>query len=235
DLPKANQELRESLEKHDSESLHSMLSELDPETSKRLHIQDRNRVIRAIEIATEGTHKLSEIHEKDRGVAWLHGAVVLILCWSRRELYRRIDSRARDMVQNGAMREVESLLKRFGEESALSSAIGFQEIAKALQQGGDPTEEIAQSTRRYAKRQLTYFRNEPKKRGWREAKLSAYPCRLLDSEPTQPSRHSKEKSFTAVQISVEDLCRELQNVDVPSHAVLFVYLDAEYLLAEASA
>ena len=141
------------------------LSKVDPETASRLSPGDRQRVIRALEVHRGTGRALSEwLSEGNQGA--MDGAVfqALVLQPPRDALYGQIDARFVDMVDHGALDEVRALLER-GLDPALPAmkAVGVRELAAHLDGKvslGDAIGAAQQASRNYAKRQLTWFRNQ---------------------------------------------------------------------------
>ena len=169
-LPQRNEELRDTLEAEASDALHRRLAAVDPTSALRLHPNDRVRVIRALEVCLSLGRPLSTFHDEHRYGNVRHRALILNLCWPRPELYRRINARAVTMVSSGLVAEVDGIIAQAGNDAPCLAAIGYAQ-ARAVVLGTLAPEllanAVAQATRRYAKRQLTYLRNEPRKRGWR--------------------------------------------------------------------
>jgi tRNA dimethylallyltransferase len=189
--PERSVKLRSRLERHENTHLHTALDLLDPVAAKRINLNDRKRMIRALEVALLGGGKnLSERFaqqqsEPENSDRLIHGIIILLL-EERECIYSRINQRSAKMVKNGLISEVQGILERWGEDLWPLSAVGYRE-AVAFVKGGDfsleaqlqLTEEIARSTRRYAKQQLTFWRNEPIKRGWQQVVLpQAAICEL---------------------------------------------------------
>ncbi|MBQ7331179.1 MAG: tRNA (adenosine(37)-N6)-dimethylallyltransferase MiaA [Oscillospiraceae bacterium] len=159
--------MREKLEaKADELGMEAMLSELaaiDPETAKRLHLKDRKRIIRALEVYYETGQTITQHNKKTQEVPPRYQPVWLGLDFAdRQELYRRIDMRVELMLQQGLVEEIRSLLdKGIPKKCTAMQAIGYKEFVDALD-GVITIEEAAakvqQSSRHYAKRQLTWFR-----------------------------------------------------------------------------
>jgi len=146
------------------ERLHGMLREADPESAERLHVNDVRRVVRALEIYQLTGKTLSEQRALDRAREGAYRGRLFGLDWPREELYRRIDLRVDQMMQEGLVDEVKALLE--GGLSGLATAmqgIGYKEVARALSGEctmGEAVERVKQATRNYAKRQLTWFRRD---------------------------------------------------------------------------
>ena len=156
--------LQSQFEAEETPALHQRLSLLDPATAARIHPHDRKRVLRALEIFSTEEQPVSRTKiGTDQGL--LYDCLVLGITMERSELYRRIDARVDQMLADGLVEEVRALWQRdlTGKATALQ-AIGYKELI-AWFQGKVSLEEavaqIKQSSRRYAKRQLTWFRRMP--------------------------------------------------------------------------
>jgi len=149
-------------------SLHRWLSRLDPESARRLAPGDGQRIVRALELALSDDATWSE-RLRDEG-SWAAGverydALKIGLDGDRERLARRLDERVDRFFEAGLVEEVRGLLA-LGVPSRANAfkAIGYREVLAALEQGRDPAEardEVRRNTRRYAKRQRTWFRKEP--------------------------------------------------------------------------
>lgn len=145
-------------------ALHRRLARVDPESAARIHHHNLKRVIRALEIYHLTGRPMSSCREEE--VEGPNYQLVLIgLTMERRELYRRIESRVDEMMKMGLVEEVLRLLDR-GYHPRLQSmqGLGYKEIVYYLR--GLCTREEAvcllkRNTRRFAKRQFTWFRREP--------------------------------------------------------------------------
>jgi len=176
--------LRRIIERRGSERLHRILLHSDPRAAARISPADGARIIRALEVIwTTGT-ALSKWQERPReslaGFRWLR----LGIAWPRDELYRRIDRRVEEMFEAGFAGEVRSLLSRFPRDCHAFKAIGYRQSALHLE--GLLTLEEARAdtqreTRRYAKRQMTWFRSDPSII-WLECRADPSELLLLASE-----------------------------------------------------
>ena len=168
-LPERNETLRAELELRQSEDLYSELVERDPSRAAKLHPHDRLRIIRAIETAYTVSTAATELY-KERIPPWVAG-LMLVLTPPRELLYQAINTRVDQMIGDGIEDEVSELLRVVPQESVLWGAIGYAHVLRR-QRGELLFEEFRElmqrDTRRFAKRQLTYWRNEPRKQGWRE-------------------------------------------------------------------
>ena len=159
--------VRERLEAQaDTVGMEAMLSQLrsvDPDAAGRLHLSDRKRILRALEVYLETGETITEHNRKTQAVPPRYSPIWLGLDFAQRgELYRRIDLRVSLMLQQGLVEEIQGLLADGIPETATAmQAIGYKEFVDALD-GRCTIEEAAdlvrQSSRRYAKRQLTWFR-----------------------------------------------------------------------------
>lgn len=173
-LPPSQPELRRELESEKTQSLYERLSSLDPERAAALHSNDRVRIVRALEVCLLSGETYTALCAKDSRVQICHNATVVIPVWSRSELYRRIEKRAERMVKEGIIDEARYLFGCFGTEWQCRTALGYKQIFERLvsreaveaHAHKEITYEIAQATRRYAKRQMTYWRNAPRKFHW---------------------------------------------------------------------
>ncbi len=163
--PEVRAALRRRLGAEGLESLYRELGEVDPATAGRLAPGDTQRVLRALEVAAVSGTPLSEwIARRPYGEERL-AAVRLGLTLPRTVLYDAIARRVGRMVEGGWVEEVARLLSRGLSRSAPAfQAIGYREMARhvtgawSLERAVDET---VRATRRYAKRQLTWFRKEP--------------------------------------------------------------------------
>jgi tRNA dimethylallyltransferase len=146
--------------------LYAELAQRDPVRAAQLHPNDRQRVARAVELLDQGITP-SELQSKHQFSASFYDALLVVVTSERAEMYRRIDTRAQRMVDDGLVDETEELVRRFGKVRALTS-LGYQQVLDWNRESrAELIEQIAIGTRRYAKRQMTFWRNEPAKRGWR--------------------------------------------------------------------
>jgi len=162
--PSADWGLREellSLEEGEKGSLYCRLLALDPEAAARIEKNDVRRTVRALEVCLRSRERISLLQEKCTAPL-PYEFIKIGLTRNREELYRLIDARVDDMVRSGFEGEVKRLLDGRPDRTPLQ-AIGYREFASFLQ--GQLTKEEAVSltkrnTRRYAKRQFTWFRKE---------------------------------------------------------------------------
>jgi len=165
-IPPHDPEIRNKLNSEWNESgpifLHDRLKSLDPESSKKIHPNDRTRVIRALEIITLTKKPLSSLVQKHRFQENPFKALKICLNRERSELYQRINDRSVKMIEAGLISEVENLLKNgyTGDLKPLKS-LGYRHALNYIKGEWDKDEAVLRlqtDTRRYAKRQMTWFR-----------------------------------------------------------------------------
>lgn len=155
-------ELREELKKYPNEELYNELKEKDFVSAQRIHMNDRVRLIRALEVIRTLNRPFSEVSvlkEPEYDVEWIFPKII-----SREELYNRINTRVDKMVQAGIVEETKFLLKRHGRIKTITETIGYKEIILYLDGIISLDEAVAalkKNTRHYAKRQITWFRKTP--------------------------------------------------------------------------
>ena len=145
--------------------LHDMLRQIDPESAGRVHENDVRRVSRAIEIYKLTGMTLSEHSRLDMQREGDFREIIFAPAWPREALYRRIDARVDEMLKQGLVEEVRTLMASEQRHPTALQAIGYKEIAAALR--GEITMEHAvwltkKASRNLAKRQLTWFRRDPR-------------------------------------------------------------------------
>ncbi|MCJ7508647.1 MAG: tRNA (adenosine(37)-N6)-dimethylallyltransferase MiaA [candidate division Zixibacteria bacterium] len=175
--PGANPKIRKKLEREAEElgnsHLYQRLKTIDPAAAKKIYPNDLKRIIRALEVYELTGKTISELHQKGTYFAPEFEFVKAGLGIDRKELYRRIEDRVDRMLSFGFVEEVRNLIK-MGYSSKLNAldTLGYKEIFSYLQGETDlngAIEKTKQSTRNYAKRQLTWFRKD-KEIIWFDAK-----------------------------------------------------------------
>ena len=165
----SDQGLREALSaEYDAlggEAMHRRLQEIDPERAAILHPGDKRRIVRALEVYRLTGMTITEHDRQTRALPKRFDAAAIHLNFKNRSaLYARIDRRVDMMVEQGLFREVEGLLAAgLSPESTAMQAIGYKEAVRSLQGELSREEAVAlikQSSRRYAKRQLTWFNRD---------------------------------------------------------------------------
>lgn len=146
------------------EYIHAMLSAVDPEAAKRLHVNDFRRIIRALEVYHLGGEKISTDNKfEEQGLAY--DVFTAGLRWERAALYDRINRRVDIMIEKGLVDEVQNLLASgVPREAQAMKGIGYKEIAEYLLSECSlekAVNEIKKGTRHFAKRQFTWYRKMP--------------------------------------------------------------------------
>lgn len=152
-------------ETHGSQALHERLAFIDPVSASRLHVNDRLRIIRAMEVHHKTGRPISSFQSEHGFMEKRYQALTIGIDMPRNILYERIGERVEDMVSAGLVAEVEGLLsKGYSPDLKALGAIGYHEICLYLQGAfslPEVIEEIKRNTRRYAKRQITWFSRDP--------------------------------------------------------------------------
>ena len=145
------------------EAMLSLLNSIDPEAAARLHLKDRKRIIRALEVYYETGETITEHNRKTQASPPKYTPLWLGLDFEdRAELYSRIDRRVDVMLEAGLVEEITNLLAEgIPPKCTAMQAIGYKEFVDALSGNGtiaEAADQVRQSSRHYAKRQLTWFR-----------------------------------------------------------------------------
>jgi tRNA dimethylallyltransferase len=169
DAPTRSEELRARLRQkaklRGAEHLHHILARLDREAARRIAPRDTQKIIRAIEVRLLAGKPVTEIHRDGRTRLEGYDIRKIGLLPSRAALYARIDARVISMIEGGWIDEVRSLIA--GGVSADAKPfgfIGYSELRACLEghlSDHAAIKQIQQATRRFAKRQITWFRKEP--------------------------------------------------------------------------
>lgn len=144
-----------------NEYLHNMLFEIDSLSAENIHMNNLVRVVRALEVFHVTGRRFSEVKAESRLAESPYDSLIIGLNFHDRQiLYDRINNRVDEMVKNGLVSEAENIWK-IGNQKTSSNAIGYKELIPYFENTMSLTEcidMIKQETRRYAKRQLTWFR-----------------------------------------------------------------------------
>ncbi len=166
---KENTALRASLEelaaREGAEALHARLREVDPVSAEAIHANNIKRVIRALEYYELTGMPISTHNEQEKQKESAYRSCYFVLNDDRERLYRRIEERIDEMLENGLVDEVKRLKKMGCHRKMVSmQGLGYKEILAYLE-GEISLEEavylLKRNTRHFAKRQLTWFRREP--------------------------------------------------------------------------
>lgn len=155
---------RDEMNKYDEQYLHDLLKQVDPEYAADVHMNNKKRVIRALEYNHFTGKKFSDYNAEQAKREAIYDFSYFVLNDKREHLYERIDRRVDIMAKNGLVEEVSRLRdSNLGRDLVSMQGIGYKEIYSYLE--GEISlekalEDIKKNTRHFAKRQLTWFRHE---------------------------------------------------------------------------
>ena len=158
---KYRQELEEQVRKDGLEKLYNKAKKIDPEAMLKISSNDKKRILRVLEIYKATGKTKTEQERKSREKEPEFDYLVYGLNMPREKLYERINLRVDIMIKQGLIKEVEKIYKKYNEFPTAMQGLGYKEVVEYLE--GHLTKEemidkIKQETRRYAKRQMTWFR-----------------------------------------------------------------------------
>ena len=153
--------LEKRAEKEGLEKLYEKAKKIDPQAMKKISSNDQKRILRVLEIynATGKTKTEQEIESRKNEVKYDYR--VFAINMDREKLYDRINKRVDIMIQKGLIEEVENLLKKYNEFPTAMQGLGYKEVVEYIQGKvlkEDMIENIKRESRRYAKRQITWFK-----------------------------------------------------------------------------
>lgn len=158
---KYRQELENRAKEEGLQTLYEEAKKIDPQAIKKISVNDQKRILRILEIykATGKNKTEQEVESRKNGVKYDYK--VFAINMEREILYERINRRVDIMIEQGLIQEVEELLKKYKEFPTAMQGLGYKEVAQYLQ--GEMTKEemiekLKMETRRYAKRQITWFK-----------------------------------------------------------------------------
>ena len=165
-------ELEKIAEKEGLEKLYEKAQKIDPKAIEKISKNDKKRILRILEIykATGKNKTEQEIESRQKEIEYDYR--VFALNWDREKLYERINKRVDNMIEKGLIEEVQNIIEKYNEFPTAMQGLGYKEVVQYLK--GEITEEemiekIKMETRRYAKRQLTWFRKN-KQTVWLEGR-----------------------------------------------------------------
>lgn len=170
--PPSNQKIRkqleEQLEKLGAEELYERVQMLDPIYAKTITHKDKHKIIRALEIMSITKKKVSDIPKPNVDQKPLYNYRLWFLYYPKEEIYKFIDKRCDQMIKNGFIEEVEKLKKQGLENNfSASQAIGYRQCLKFLNSNRTLEDrikfidEFKKASKKYVKRQFTWFKKEP--------------------------------------------------------------------------
>ncbi|NYE58163.1 tRNA (adenosine(37)-N6)-dimethylallyltransferase MiaA [Carboxydothermus ferrireducens] len=163
--PVFREKLEQAAKEKGSLYLHQMLEKIDPVAAQKIHSNDLRRIIRALEVYEHTGKPISYYWERGKQSKPQYRLLYYGLTMDRALLYQRINERVDKMIEKGLIAEVKRLLQMGFKESTAMQALGYKEIVQYLE-GKITLDEaiylIKRDTRRFAKRQLTWFRRDPR-------------------------------------------------------------------------
>lgn len=167
DAPSQDAQIRRDLEQYlkenGAQALHEMLRKYDEKSAEKIHPNNTGRVIRAIEVYKVTGKTISEWQEQSKNAESEYNPCIIgLTCKDRQKLYNRINLRVDLMLERGLLDEVKEFYKK-GYSGTAAQAIGYKELFDYLEGKTtlkEASELLKQQTRRYAKRQLTWFRRD---------------------------------------------------------------------------
>ena len=160
DLPRVapDNDLREELNQKSAEELYEMLQKLDCESAKKIHFNNKVKIIRALEVSIKLGIPMSKAQKEKKSqydTLWF-----ALNSQDRQYLYSRINSRVDIMMEKGLLDEFKYLYSKYGQNHILLNTIGYQEFFPYIKGDCDldtSVNSLKQNTRRYAKRQISWF------------------------------------------------------------------------------
>jgi len=176
--PKADLKFRSSMQKsilaHGAKILHERLARIDPQSAKTIHPNDARRIIRALEIYHSTGKTMTELKSQTRGLKDHYDIRIFGLTRPREQIYKDIEARVDRMFGGPALNEVKRLKRKRLSKTA-KAVLGFKEIMGYLDGEYDlkaAKSILKRNTRRFAKRQLTWFRADSRIRWFDLARIS---------------------------------------------------------------
>ena len=154
-------ELENIVQKEGLEKLYQKACKIDPKAMEKISPKDKKRILRVLEIYHETGKTKTEQELESRKREPEYDYHVFGITMDRNILYERIEKRVDQMIQQGLIEEVENMLKKYSEFPTAMQGLGYKEVKEYLEKQiskEDMIEKIKRETRRYAKRQLTWFR-----------------------------------------------------------------------------
>ena len=160
-----DEEYRKELEKQVKEKglsqLYEQAKKIDPEAIKKISENDEKRILRILEIYHATGKNKTEVEKESRKKEVEYDYKVYAIEWDRQVLYDRINKRVDIMIKSGLVDEVKRILEKYHKFPTAMQGLGYKEVVEFLEgkiTEGKMVEKIKMETRRYAKRQLTWFR-----------------------------------------------------------------------------
>lgn len=167
-VPEVRQALEKEMQSEGAGALYIRLQQLDPQYAKTITKNDKQKIVRALEIISLTGKKVSQLSWRSRRKPQNYSFSCWFLHRPKEVLYKRIEQRCMQMLQGGLIEEVQRLQQRgLLQNSSASQAIGYRQALEYLASTQNPEDynrlvmAFKQASRRYAKRQFTWFGNEP--------------------------------------------------------------------------
>lgn len=158
---KYREELEKRADKEGLELLYNEAKKIDPQAIEKISKNDKKRILRILEIYKATGKNKTEQEKESRKNGIKYDYKVFAINMDREILYDRINKRVDIMIENGLIEEVEKLLKKYTEFPTAMQGLGYKEVVEYLQgkiTKEEMIEKIKRETRRYAKRQITWFK-----------------------------------------------------------------------------
>lgn len=216
DIPSSSKELREKYREVSTSNLWDELNAIDPIAAETLSKSDRQRIERALEVKILTGESIRTFQKMHRFPKPDMAFQLISLWWNRQELYTRIELRCKQMISNGLIDEVKGLVQKFGSDAPALNSIGYKEFVRFL--NGEITnsgaeEAMIQATKNYAKRQMTFWKNEPSKRGWSVSPNDGDSEAVILGDEVPLKRGPKPKGVFAWSWDLDKLCCELDKLN----------------------
>ena len=158
---KYRNQLEERVQKEGLEVLYNEAEKIDPEATKKISKNDQKRILRILEIYNATGKNKTEQEKESRKKEVEFDYKVYAISWDREKLYNRINQRVDIMINQGLIEEVQNIYSKYNKFPTAMQGLGYKEVLEYLEgkcAKQEMIDKIKQETRRYAKRQLTWFR-----------------------------------------------------------------------------
>lgn len=156
------QELEDRVNKEGLENLYNEANKIDSKAMEKISSNDKKRILRILEIYHSTGKTKTQLEEDSRKNGPKYDYKIFVLNMDREKLYDRINKRVDIMIEDGLIDEVKQLLKKYKEFPTAMQGLGYKEVVEYLENKltkVEMIEKIKQETRRYAKRQITWFKS----------------------------------------------------------------------------
>ena len=164
-------ELERKVEEQGIETLYDMAKQIDPEAMKKISNNDKKRILRVLEIYHQTGKTKTQLEEESRKKETIYKYHVFAINMEREKLYNRINQRVDIMIKEGLIEEVKKIKEKYPKIPTAMQGLGYKEVVEYIEgivTKEEMIEKLKMETRRYAKRQLTWFRKN-KEIIWLEA------------------------------------------------------------------